>query len=268
MNSGATISMDRGSIVKAAKYNELKEQVHVYQQVHALSKTSNLFITPRLLGYGMEDGSMEFEHLPAFQSLVECLDTAPRQRLLIEQVARSLAFVHRYGQLDSEYIRYAPGTWRGCRNHCVLIHGDFNLINVGYDSQQNRVVILDWEVTPALNIYFNMGTRYIDISYFLRSLLLQQQSLCQAAFEFSQQATWFLDAYQDACDLQLSMGALWYYLNLLGQATQKKQWAQHKWLSLGQNISGKMMLSYFIKMYKTHSLVMSNDGKGDAQCKS
>jgi hypothetical protein len=263
MNASTTISTDRSIIVKAAKYNELKAQVHVYQQVYNLAKTSNLFVTPELLDYDLEGGSMEFKCLPAFQSLVECLDTSDSPRSLIEQVARSLAYVHLYGQLDPEYVRYAPGTWRGCRNHCVLIHGDFNLVNAGYDPQQNRVVILDWEVTPSLNIYFNMGSRYLDLSCFLRSLLLQQQSICQGVMEFSQRATWFMDAYQDACNLRLSLGTLWYYLNILGQASQKKQRAQHKWLSLGQNVSGKMILGYFIKTYKAHSQAMSNNRKGE-----
>jgi hypothetical protein len=263
MNSGTTTSTDRGIVVKAAKYNELKAQVHVYQQVRALSETSNLFVTPELVGCDLEERNMEFNYIPGFRSLVECLDTSDPQRSLIEQAARSLAFIHQHGRLDPEHVRYAPGTWRGCRNHCVLIHGDFNLVNVGYDSQQNRVIILDWEVTPTLNMYFNMGSRYLDISCFLRSLLLQQQSMCQGVIDFSQRATWFLDAYQDACSLQLSLGTLWYYLNILGQASQKKQLEQHKWLSLGQNVSGKMILSYFIKAYKVHSGAMSNDRKGE-----
>jgi hypothetical protein len=263
MNSGTMISTNHNSIVKKAKYSDLKSQIHVYQQVQTLSESGSLFVTPQLLGYNLENGSMEFEYLPAFVSLVECLDSSDQEHSLIEQVARSLACIHQQGQLDSEYIRYAPGTWRGCRNNCVLIHGDFNLINVGYDSQQNRVVILDWEVTPSLNMYFNMGSRYLDISCFLRSLLLQQQSLCRGVMEFYQRANWFLDTYQDACNLRLSLGTLWYYLNMLGQSTQKKQWDQHKWLSLGQNVSGKMILSNFIKTYKTHSQAMLNEKKGD-----
>jgi hypothetical protein len=263
MNSGTAVSVERNTIIKTAKYNELKAQVHVYQQVKALSQASGLFVTPELLGHNTEERTMEFLYLPGFQSLVEHLDTSDSQRPLIEQVARSLAYVHMNGRLDPEHVRYAPGTWRGCRNHCVLIHGDFNLVNVGYDSAQNRVVILDWEVTPSLNMYFNMGSRYLDISCFLRSLLLQQQSMSRGVLEFSERATWFMDAYQDACGLRLSLGTLWYYLNILGQASQKKQWAQHKWLSMGQNVSGKMILSYFIKTYKSHSQTLSNNEKGE-----
>jgi hypothetical protein len=262
MNTETAITAERDTIVKSIKYKDLKAQVHVYRQVRALSETTDLFITPQLLDYNMQEENMEFIYMPAFQSLVELLDTSDSQRSIIEQTARSLAYIHQHGRLDPEYIRYAPGTWRGCRDHCVLIHGDFNLINVGYDLKQNRIVILDWEVTPALNIYFNMGSRYLDISSFLRSLLLQQQSMCQGVMEFSQRATWFLDAYQDTCGLQLSLGTLWYYLNILGQASRQKQWVQHKWLSLGQNVSGKMILSYFIKAYKAHSQTLSKNRKG------
>lgn len=263
MNSGTRVLTEQGIIVKKAKYKNLEAQVHVYQRVHDLSKSCDLFVTPEVLGYDLEAGSMKFECLPAFQSLAEYLGTSNHERHVIEQAARSLAFVHQHGCLDPEFIRYAPGTWRGCSKNCVLIHGDFNMVNVGYDSRQDRVVILDWEVTPALNIYFNMGSRYLDLSCLLRSLLLQQQSLCRGVLEFYQRASWFLDTYQQTCNLCLSLGTLWYYLNILGQAAQKKQWAQHKWLSLGENVSSKMILSCFIKTYKSQSQLISDDRKGN-----
>jgi hypothetical protein len=260
--SSTTVTQAHDTIVKTAKYHDMPPQVHLYQQAKTLSDGSSLFITPELLAYDSQEKTMEFVFLPGFQSLVECLETSDQPQMLIEQTARSLAYIHRHGRLDSDYIRYAPGAWRGCRTHCVMIHGDFNLVNVGYDAAQKKIVILDWEVTPALNMYFNMGSRYLDVACFLRSLLLQQQSMCHSVMEFSQRATWFLDTYQDACGIELSLGTLWYYLNILGQAAQKKQLAQHKWLSAGQNLSGKMVLSYFLKSYKAHTQQLSIKKKG------
>jgi len=58
----------------------------------------------------------------------------------------------------------------------VLLHGDFTLGNLLYDSTSETLNIIDWSISPVFDFAANHGPRYWDLSFFISSLFFYSYS--------------------------------------------------------------------------------------------
>jgi tRNA A-37 threonylcarbamoyl transferase component Bud32 len=216
-------------------------QSALHQAAYTLSVESNLFCVPPILAKDESLGTINIAFIPGLVSLKDYLaDTGCGTEMLV-CVGRSLGLLHRKLHVIPDYVVEAPIPWRGQPDEQTLIHGDFNAINLCVDSVSGRLVILDWQSSPALPFWCTSATRYLDIAQFIRSLLLQQHSLLAGSRFFSKRVLSFREGYEQAAGIKLDKNKLAFYIEAYSRLAERKQWSAKKYLSWTQSRIGLVL---------------------------
>lgn len=207
------------------------QQAALLRAAHTLSMQSRTFYVPEVLDYDPEARVITLEYVPDMVPLKQYLQHSENTKEVLSCVGEALAHCHSHLRLAEEDLRDALPPWAGNPADRVVVHGDFNLTNLYYQPDRNRLVILDWETSPALPGPFNRASRYLDLAQFIRSLLLQRDSRAAGLMTFHKNVSVFLSAYQQASGVTLDRTALVRCLKNYNRAVLKKQRRQHKYLS-------------------------------------
>lgn len=223
------VRMDGDCVLKKVTCGQA--QVKLMQMAHALSGQTHNFYVPKVLDYDEKTETMKLEYLPDIISLKQYFRQHKEIAQMLYRVGDSLACCHDGLKIPEKDRIEALMPWTGLKRDQVALHGDFNMINLCYSPDRDRLIILDWETSPALSFQCNWGSRYLDIAQFVRNLLLQQNSLGRSVLQFRKRVKIFLTAYQQASGLSLDMRRLNHRLYDYNTAVIKKQLAQFKCVS-------------------------------------
>ena len=212
--------------------------VRLIQAAHALSKETQNFYVPKVLDYDEKTRTVKLEYLPDLISLKQYFSQHKEIARMLYRVGDALASCHRGLQIPIQDRTEAWVPWIGLKRDQVVVHGDFNMINLCYSADRDRLVILDWETSPALPFQCNWGSRYLDIVQFIRNLLLQQHSLGKSVLQFRKRVKIFLTAYQQTSGICLDMRRLNHRLYDYNLTVIKKQLSQFKCISTLRSILG------------------------------
>lgn len=191
-----SILKDEGRVVKKTRPDTAALEVELSQAAYNISQRSGRFITPRIIDSDVRQGIIVYEYLSGIRPLFELKQTPDKFKILVGRAANCLRDIHRMVRIsDLSSIRF-PEVPPDISDRKSFLHGDFNLENVQYDERNDRLVILDWSLTPLLESgRGNYGPVEWDVAWFLRSLFLTRPyhirdlSLRRAA------ATLFVQAY-------------------------------------------------------------------------
>lgn len=211
-----------------------------------LSQTSSMFSVPRIVSDDFQSGTITMEYVPGLISLKDRLGQGLNTATLLSRVGYSLGLLHRHLELSSEFRIEAPQPWLGEPHEQVFVHGDFNMTNLCYDPLNERLIILDWETSPALPFICTRASRYLDIAQFVRSLLLQQRSLLIGGLTFTSRMGYFLAGYEQGAGMQVDAARLKKFVLAYNRMTSRKQWAAGKYLSWVQSRAGQSMMKIFL----------------------
>ena len=217
-------------------------QAALHRAAHTLSLTSGLFEVPRIVAEDPQAGTMTMEYLPDLLSLKDRLGQGLDTAALLSRIGCSLGVLHRRLTLPPEQSVAAPQPWLGEASERVCVHGDFNMTNLCYDPRRERLVILDWETSPALPFVCTQASRYLDIAQFVRSLLLQQRSLLIGGLLFIARVHYFLTGYEQGAGVRLDAARLKKYVRAYNRNVLKKQWSAGKYRSWLQSEAGGVVI--------------------------
>ena len=238
MKSAAPIQPE-AEIRKRVDRRFVLQEAIVTRAAHELSLSTDLYYTPRVIGYSIADQLLCLERLA---DLVPLRDLLADDRVLywvLSRVARALAFLHARLQIPADQRVPVPAGWMMGETHPVTLHGDFNLINITWQSSSNRLVILDWSSAPALGFIATVGPRELDIAHFLRCLLLQQTAVGKAMYRYAALRDIFLKEYQTSSPVPIHHKRLARIICRLNRAILFKQFRQGKVRSLAHSILGQ-----------------------------
>jgi len=237
-----TLEFEGPVVIKKVDPELAPLEAEITQAAHNLSKSCNLFCCPRVLDCDSQSGTLKLERIEGIVPLADYLDKKVVGIRVIKKVGRALACVHNRLEVPDEVRRLVPSDWQVLNNDCVTLHGDFNLINVCYKEDDDRIVILDWATAPALEFTGTSGPGYLDLAHFIRSLLLQQKHFLQAVRLFHLRTNAFLQAYQDELGRNISLSVLGEFLSRVNIAILRKQWRRKMLISLAQTLVGQVIL--------------------------
>ena len=164
-----SIIVDNNSVLKTDTPNKMQVEVSKTQKAYEVGLSTGLFIVPKILSYDFKTGKAELEYLQDLISIKKLIITNQATGLLFEDIGKALAFIHRDLKLKEEMKTYLPKCL-DFNNDNVFLHGDFNTTNVLFSKKDNRLVVLDWQMTEVFDGKATYGSRYFDISWFINSV--------------------------------------------------------------------------------------------------
>ena len=162
---------DSEAIKKTGDANLLAVEAEKAAKAFDIGKSTGLFYVPKVNSFNADTGTLEFEKLHGLSTLLDLAISKDRRLLeLFEKTGQALATIHDQLTLPEEMKHELPAEWMDSPQENVFIHGDFATVNVCYQQQSKRLVILDFSAAPMLGRTPTYGSRYFDILWFVNSI--------------------------------------------------------------------------------------------------
>ncbi len=232
-------TLPEAEIRKRVNRQFLLQQAIVTQAAHELSLSTDYYYTPRVLGYSIPDQILRLERLPGLVPLRERLADERVLYWVLSRVARTMAFIHTHLHIPADQRVPVPAGWMMGEAHPVSLHGDFNLINIAWQSSCERLVVLDWSSAPALGFVANEGPRELDIAHFLRCLLVQQIPFGKAMRRYTALRAFFMKEYQISSPVPIHHKRLVRMMCRLNRTILFKQFRRGMIRSLAHSLIGQ-----------------------------
>ncbi|MBN1391372.1 MAG: hypothetical protein JW947_01060 [Sedimentisphaerales bacterium] len=252
-----TLRFEGANVIKKLDPALIEIEAEVTQAAHRLSCSTNLFYCPRVLNCDPHAGILTLEYVNGIIPLSEHLANTDDGIRVIHKVGKALAYVHGRLAIPENVMHPVPKDWSVQGEDFVTLHGDFNLTNVCYHKDSDQIVILDWATGPAFKFACTVGPKYLDLAYFIRSLLLQQKSFFTAIRLFRQRTDAFLQAYEKELGRPVNLELLGWFLRRVNIASLRKQWRRKMMISLSQTLLGQVILRNLTKEWIQKSHVLS-----------
>lgn len=195
--SGAkAVVLQETSVIKKANPLHAMTEVAVTEAASNMAIASGLFYVPLVRRQELTTGTIELERITGLVSFRERFAAGTENLDLLHKVGRALAYTHMHLKLPETLKFRVPLDWECEDKDLVCLHGDFNINNVCYQQEQDRLVVLDWASAGVLSRGKTVGSRYFDLGKFLRSLLCQQRNLLDSIANFNKRASALLEGYQ------------------------------------------------------------------------
>ena len=194
--TSVNVTLNTDTIVKKVDPLLMEIEVGVSQAAYDLAQTSNLFSVPRIIRYDHKSGTIEYERISRFITLGQLLVKRPNNIEILQKAGKVLANIHSHLEIPSDLRRRVNSEWLNIDSDVVPLHGDFNTVNVGCKEDTNDIIVLDWTSTRRLGPRSTEGPRYLEISHFIYSLLIQQASFLKSIRHLRQRTNAFLEGYQ------------------------------------------------------------------------
>jgi serine/threonine protein kinase len=151
---------------------EYEKQVAVFQ----IALNCKKFKVPRPISFDKEICSIEMEYLPGLSRL-PTLESCDND--LVTALAAVLVEIHTKLKLGSEFEIEGP-VWL-CRHQQCFVHGDFNCENICIDTNDGKLVVIDWSTSHIYGAPFTKASPMLDISFFILYSFFQKPSLKKVA---------------------------------------------------------------------------------------
>ncbi len=173
-NSILQINKIENTIRKSISRNGIDLEIKMTKAARELAVTSGLFQVPKIKDYSLEQNWIDFEYFENIIPLKKLLNDKTPLKKIIPSVAQCLAQIHDNLDLGEEnkYVIPSEISFGVEEINFVFLHADFNLENVQYDLSTEKIVIIDWSLTPLLDKSANWGTRYWDICWMINSIIV------------------------------------------------------------------------------------------------
>ncbi|MCP4613227.1 MAG: hypothetical protein GY845_31435 [Planctomycetes bacterium] len=191
-----TVTFGKDTVQKRVDNDLVKIEVRVTQAACELARMSSLFHVPRIVEYDLKTGTIVFERIAGYITIGQLLARPGDHHNIIWRIGRVLAHINGRLQLPANLRLPVASQWLRSDSAVVVMHGDFNTINVGYKEDSDTIVVLDWASAPILGPRSTIGPMHLDIAHFIYSLLMHQANFVQAIRHSHRRIELFLDGYQ------------------------------------------------------------------------
>lgn len=190
-----TITVHSHYVIKQDLPELMSVEVEKTRKAHEIGKASGLFRVPEVLDYDPVTGIAKLERINNIQSIRYILSHGKDCDDLIAHIGKALATIHNELKLPSDMVIELPPAWKGSEKTRVFIHGDFNIMNVNYDVNNDKLIILDWQMTKVWGGRATLGTQFFDVTWFIHTMFFQPFYKIGFARPVAHWATIFLREY-------------------------------------------------------------------------
>lgn len=168
-----------GRVVKYRCSELITVEAEKTARAGAVGATTGLFRVPQVLAANPAQGSLATERFDDLTPLHGLLLRGAGAEPLLVAAGRALAAVHRDLALPDTMRRPLPAPWAAPEAGVdVVLHGDFNTLNLFVRRSTGELVLTDWETSylaysphdPVAGEIPTVGPRYFDLAWFLASL--------------------------------------------------------------------------------------------------
>lgn len=181
---------------------------------YELGKSTELFDTPAILKVDADKCEIEFELITQCTTLRKYyinnsrFGTTSEQlshfKYLFHSLGKSLFFIHS-GNAFFDKIqkrKFPDGFFKGdFKTDLVYIHADFTMRNILYNQENDKLFIIDWNISPVYNFSANYGPRYWDLSFFISSFFLFSFTTFFSFQQKNELAKAFLQGYLETINI-------------------------------------------------------------------
>lgn len=189
---GSRLTIRAGVVTKKVPPEWAGVEAVMTQAAHDLGDSCGFFIAPRVIACDRQEGLIQFEQLTHLVQVKEYLRDPRCGPEQMRSIGRAIAMVHKQLHVAPEFSLTAPHQ----DGDAVPLHGDFSTLNVCVKTDTGQIVLLDWSSANALPHKITIGSRYIDLAQFLRSLVVHPAPFWTSLREFRGRATAFLEGYE------------------------------------------------------------------------
>lgn len=197
----------------------------------AIASETKLFRVPEVLAADAELGVLDTERIPDLIPVREFLLRERDADALMRTIGLALAAIHERLVLPEAMRVPLPQPFAAPElgPEDVVVHGDFNTLNLFVRRSTGELVITDWEVSfrthrlanPALHEVATMGPRYYDVGWFVVSLFLRTWFGLGRIFDAPGRAEQFLGSYFSAAGPDVRPQRFPAYLDTLAAARRE-----------------------------------------------
>lgn len=155
-------------VIKTGEPAALRIEAEKTRRAGTIGRDSRLFEAPEVLAFDQKAGILTFARVPDIRGLRDVLRGKDGHTELMSRLGRTLATIHERLQLPADMAGPLPQPYR-LDEHEVFIHGDFSLGNI-FLTQDDQLVIIDWQTTSKIGPTRTYGTRYYDVMWFVYNL--------------------------------------------------------------------------------------------------
>jgi len=199
------VTLKKETVLKKVDRRFVELEVRVTRAAHDLSQTSGLFCSPRVIACDSAAGIIELERIKGVVTLGQFLAKKPDNIIILRRVGRALAHIHRHLQVSPDLRLPVASKWWAPDSDVVLMHGDFNTVNVGYKEDADVIVVWDWASAPSLGKRCTVGPRYLELAHFIHSLVAQQANFLQSIRHVRRRTNAFLKGYKDGVEQDVDL---------------------------------------------------------------
>lgn len=245
-SKGSKISIVGSSVIKKTTPREAFLEANITKAINAQLSKSDIFYIPQIYSLS-SSGEIRMEFIDGLKSIKETLYFNPYNLNILNNIGKSLATLQARFFLPQQLRLQAATIPFGSDKDCVCIHGDFNLINVFYQEVTNKIIILDWSCSPAVNVELTVGPREFDIASFTRALLLQSRPLHLSIRLFKLRLNAFLNGYVSIHKSDIDLSRLMILIKYHQYASLRKQIKQKKLISMLFTLSSTLLMPNLVK---------------------
>lgn len=189
----SVVRFERDTVIKTAPAVLMGVQVEKTRRAFDIGRNCGLFRVPKVLDYDETKGQAVFEKL-TIAPVATAVPWGWQKIRVAKSLGASLAVIHRELVLPEKMRVGLPSRLASPEDE-VFLHGDLSTYNVCVERALPRLVILDWQMTPAYGGRATYGTRYFDIIWFIHNLINRPQTRFLFGNPVAPVISAFLEAY-------------------------------------------------------------------------
>jgi hypothetical protein len=196
------VRRDACAVVKQGDPRKLAIEVAKAQSARELALRCGLFRAPKVLDYDATVPTFRLEWLEGFVPIGRAIAYGENGLELVARVAAIASAIHGQMFLPVEFREPLTAAWRVEGEEDVVLHGDFNTNNLLYNEVLDEISLVDWTVSHPLGATGSVGSRYVDLAWFIKGLFFRPKSFVLAR-DANTCAAKFLQTYQRESGVEL-----------------------------------------------------------------
>lgn len=191
-----TIDSDKGTFSKRFPEDQYPAMLDKFQKLNEIDISSERVLVPQLIGSDDDNYTLIFQFIEGLNPIRNYL-LDEKMSNIIERVAKGIAVFHKTLKLNLEFQTKLPAPFDNYKDDCAYLHLDFNLVNVQYNEDEDKIYFVDWEMSPLLGGKSNYGTIYYDLAYFVYQIYNSPPYIFTSSSKKDVLVDRFLKAYQE-----------------------------------------------------------------------
>jgi hypothetical protein len=165
----ACIAIKDDVLIKTGDPQLLRTEVAKNKCAYNIAEQTKLFKVPKVLDFNVARAQVEFEFIPGLKSIRDIVISEEMAKPLMRRIGLALAAIHKNLKLPDDMLVPLPQSYDMTGTE-VFLHGDYGFANIYVGSNDERIIILDWQATRKVDVPATYGSRYFDLMCFIYNI--------------------------------------------------------------------------------------------------